>query len=233
MPISKLPLEDVARAAVIVNDVIEHGARAGADCKRCDWGLAVEELSGLQTISFLLPEFQGMRSITRMTSLQTRLAIAQRRYDDAIDLMRINYRMGRDTGKPPFLVCNLIGLAMVGTANNNALDLIAAPDSPNLYWAIGELPVPIVPLRDAVRFEMSLGMRVFPVLEDAETAVRAPEEWNRLFRDSQTIMPQLVSGSAATPTRIFASLGGLPAGILGYTHAKQRLIDWGLDARPS
>jgi len=229
-PISQLPLDELARASRMVDDIIKNGARAGAQCRQCDWGIAVEQLEGLDTIAFLLPEFQGMRELTRMTMLQTRLAIAEQRYDDALDLMRVNYRMGSDTAEVPFLVCNLIAYAMIGITNSSALDLMAATDSPNLYWALGELPDPMAPIRESLRFEMSIGLRMFPMLADAETAVRAPEEWNRLYRESQTLIPQIVSGNEATPVRLFSSLGGLPSGILGYTHAKGRLIDWGYEA---
>ena len=229
-PINRLPLDKLRRAVRVTSNVVTHGARAGADRKRVDWGIAPEELEGMENLTFLLPEFQSMRQLARMTTLQTRLAIAERRYSDAVDLMRINYRMGRDTAEAPILVCGLIGLAITGVANGDVLDFIAAPDSPNLYWALTELPDPFISLREAVQLEMSLGLRMFPLLRDAETATRAPEEWNRLFRDAQVIMPQLISGSPSVAQQALVGFGGVGAGIIGYPHAKQRLIDWGYDS---
>ena len=226
-PLSEIPLEQLRRAANMFQYEVTHGARAGADSKHCDWGLAIEQIEGIETIQFLLPEFQGMRNLARGVALNARLAIAERRFDDAVDFLRINYRLAADTGQVPLLVCVLIGDAVVGITYNSALDLIAAPDSPNLYWALSELPDPIVPMREALRFEMSIGPRIFPLLKDAETAVRAPEEWNRLFHDAAEIMPQLVSGRLAWRTRALAEFGGVGAGILGYPHAKRRLVEWG------
>ena len=56
----------------------------------CDWELGIEELRGIDIVSFLLPEFQDSRQIARMMVLRTRLAIAEHRYDDAIAQCGIN-----------------------------------------------------------------------------------------------------------------------------------------------
>ena len=84
------------------------------------------------------------------------MAIADRQYDEAIDLLRMNYRLGENVAQSPLLVCSLIGLAICGTANVELAELVAAPDSPNLYWAIAELPRPLVDMRTVLRLELSM-----------------------------------------------------------------------------
>ncbi|TWT76064.1 hypothetical protein Pla123a_28510 [Posidoniimonas polymericola] len=227
VPISQLPLDKVRQAANLSEKVVTHGPRAGADCKRVDWGFAPETLEGMEAIEFLLPEIQAMRELTRMVALHTRLAIAEHRYADAVDLMRINYRMGHDTAQVPFLVCGLVGIAEIGITNNNALDLIAAPDSPNLYWALAELPEPNLSLREAVQFEMSLGPRVFPLLRDPENASYAPAEWNRRFSGAFAQLERFNGNSRDVSSQLSSTFGGVGAGVLGYSHAKERLVDWG------
>ena len=101
--------------------------------------------------------------------MRTRLAIAEHRYDDAIETMQKQYRLGRDVAKVPFLVCGLIGIAIDGMTNGTLIDLIANPDSPNMYWALTELPQPPIDLRPAARFEMDFGPRMFPFIHHAET----------------------------------------------------------------
>ena len=73
-------------------------------CRYCDWGLAEEDLSGPEVIEFLLPSVQQTRSISRVLALQTRIAIAEKRFDRAAELMRMNYQLGRSVGKMKFLV---------------------------------------------------------------------------------------------------------------------------------
>ena len=105
----------------------------------CDWGLAEEDLTGLETIGFLLPSVQGTRSISRVLALQTRVAIAEKRYDRAAELIRMNYQLGRNVGKMRFLVSSLVAIAEVGITNGTMIDMIAAPDSPNMYYALNRI----------------------------------------------------------------------------------------------
>ena len=150
--------------------------------RNCDWALDMESLRGPNVIAVLLPEFQESRELARMLSLQSRLAIAERRYDDAIETMRMNYRLGHDVATGPLLVCGLIGIAIDGIANLTATELIAAPDSPNMYWALTELPQPMIDLRPAARFEMDFGPRMFPFINHAETTERAPARMESAVR---------------------------------------------------
>ncbi len=180
-PIAKLPLEKVREASQMFDSIYKEYLLPAFARSDCDWELGIEELRGVDVVSFLLPEFQDSREIARMMALRTRLAIAEHRYDDAITTMQQQYRLGHDVAKVPFLVCGLIGIAIDSMSNGTLIDLIANPDSPNMYWALTELPQPPINLQPAARFEMDFGPRMFPFIDHAETAEHAPQEWNRLF----------------------------------------------------
>ncbi len=55
----------------------------GARRERCDWGLNLRELQGIDVISLLLPECQNSRELARVLSLRCRVEIAEGRLDDA------------------------------------------------------------------------------------------------------------------------------------------------------
>jgi hypothetical protein len=106
-----------------------------------------------------------------------------------------------------------------------------------MYWALTELPQPAIDLRRAARFEMDFGPRMFPYIEHPETAEHAPEEWNRLYVQS---LVDLASATGQwnmnTPeqrldrtNQIKAALAATGLGLVGYTHAKERLIAQGMD----
>ena len=137
----------------------------------------------------LLPEAQESRSLTRALMLRARVAVADGDYERAITEIRMAYQLARHTAQAPFLVSCLVGVAEASMANGEAIELIAAKDSPNLYWALAELPRPFINMVPSIRFEMSLGTRTFPFLLDAETTEHSPEEWARLltagFQDAQ------------------------------------------------
>ena len=230
-PIAELPIDSVREACRFIDGLILDYLSDAVEQRQCNWQLNVEDMRGVDVIAFLLPEFQESREISRMLALRTRFAIAEQRYGDAVDTMRINYRLAQDVAKLPFLVNGLIGIAEAGIANETMIELIAQPNSPNLYWAIAELPVPLIDLRAAARLEMDFGPRIFPLIQNAETTVRAPEEWNRLFTQSIRDMATVGGGPSAFPATndLSAGLVATATALEGYSHAKARLIAKGMD----
>lgn len=231
MPISQVPMEKARDAARAFDGAIDT-IRLGAQSRDTDWGHGWETMKGPEIIQVLLPEIQASRGIANAVSLQTHVAIVEGKYDDALDLMRINYRLGRDVSVEPVLVCSLVGVAICGVANKNAISFIAAPDSPNLYWALADLPKPIVSMRDAIRAELALGPRMFEFLNADDTMQLSPGEWNALWVKGITdFFPVAEMESRGPwPTRSAAEMSAMVLGFTGYSHAKQRLVDWGYEA---
>jgi hypothetical protein len=233
--ISELPLEKMRDANRLIDGHIDGNLTDAIIRRECDWELGIEEIRGVEIISFLLPEFQKSRELARMVSLRTRLAIAERRYGEAIDSMRMNYRLGRDVAKPPLIVCGLIGIAIQEITNGTLIELIAAPDSPNLYWPLSALPDPLVDMQPATRFELDFGPRMLPFIHHAETSKRASEEWNRLFtqaiRDLRHVSDpsDLIDLAPVVDNDVAAGLTATAAGLLGYSHAKAQLVAQGMD----
>lgn len=236
-PIANLPLDKVREASQVIDRVYnEHLAYAFAR-RDCDWELGIDEIRGIELISFLLPEFQESREIARMLALRTRLAIAERRYDDAIETMQHQFRLGGDVANVPFLVCGLIGIAIDGIANGTLTELIANPDSPNMYWALAQLPQPPIDLRPAARFELDIGSRIFAFIDHAETTEHAPQEWNRLYTQAMRDLGSLtggwsihgVKGESNDPMEE-ARVGFIATGLAlgGYSHAKEWLVNHGM-----
>jgi hypothetical protein len=232
-PIAELPLEKVRDADQMFEPVYKEHLLPAFSRSDCDWQLGIEELRGVDMISFLLPEFQDSREIARVLALRTRLAIADRRYDDAILTMRQQYRLGHDMAKVPLLVCGLVGIAIDSVSNGTLIDLMANPGSPNMYWALTELPQPLISLQPAARFEMDFGPRMFPLIDRPETAEHAPQEWNRLWmesiRDFAKANGEVMHGGLGPLDNVKAGVAATGLGLLGYTHAKERLIAQGID----
>lgn len=231
--ISALPLEQVREAARTFDGTVENYVKKGAKCRDTDWGVSYVDIRGPEVVSFLLPEIQSMRSLGRAMSLHTRVAIAEGRYDDAVDEIRMSYRLGRDVGEQPILVSNLVGLAICGIANQSTTELIAAENSPNLYWALTELPRPQVSMREAMRLEMSIGARMFDILDDPESKKYAPEEWNALWKRDAIFLDvdqMFEDADSSYRNSVVAKFLPLASGLAGYSRAKQRLIDGGYDA---
>jgi hypothetical protein len=192
-------------------------------------------MRGVKLLSFMLYDVEDSREMARMLMLRTRLAIAETRYGDAVTSMQRQYRLGSDVAKMPFLVCGLIGLSIDEMNNSTVIELIANPDSPNMYWALSALPQPLIDLRSTMQFELENCPRIFPFIDGTETAQHAPQEWNRLY--TQTIREYSKTGSdfRGGPTN-WKELDDAEAGVaatglalVGYSHAKASLIAQGMD----
>jgi len=229
MPIGELPLDRVREAVQMSSGPIRDYLLDAMRRRDCDWELDMGELRGPDVIAFLLPEFQASRELGRILSLQSRLATAEGRYDDAIAAMRMNYRLGHDVAKEPYIVCGLIGIAIDGITNGTVTELIAAPNSPNLYWALTEMPQPPIDLRPAARFEMDFGPRMFPFIHNAETTEHSPQEWNRLFVNVIPDLAKLGAEGLAVQSDAQAGLMATAVALLGYPHAKEQLVAQGFD----
>ncbi len=225
-PLDKLRREPV-RIAIEKFDLnlLERATRK----RTCDWGLDIYSLKGVEYLDVPLGDYrENSRAMGQALGLRTRLAIADNRYKDALEDIRRIYRIAQDVAQTPLVVCALFASAEARNATNHATELIAQPGAPNLYWALSELPDPLVDYRPAAKLELDFGWKLAPFLRDAEHAEREPEEWNALWRSlAQSDLQQFIYDPPAILSG--GELGMAALGVAGYSHAKQRLIAWGFD----
>ena len=251
VPIEGLLDTPARQASRTFDDYVKSHIERATYCRYCDWGLGEEDLQGSEVITFLLPSVQETRSISRVLALQTRIAIAEKRFDRAVELMRMNYQLARNVGKMKFLVASLIGIAEVGMTNGTLIDMIATPDSPNMYYALSELPRPTVDLRRAFRMEMTFIEAFLPELFAAESADLSLDGWREEVKEISKSILYVYSGmgmlSGASEEEFVAGymdmhsdpsieqlafrLAPTVMGVLGYADAKQQLIDDGGDPK--
>ena len=230
-PTEKIPMEDFREVTSAFEGYVDNYIRDATSCRRCDWGLEEMDLRGMETIAYLLPDAQESRSASRGLAALSRLATMESRHGDALEYIGMNYQLGQDISKQRFLVCALIGMAEVGMANKSVIELIGSPKSPNMYWALSELPSPIIDMREAMNLEMSMGLRIFPVLLDVEERNHTPEEWSRLFTEAIQGLDEnleLLGNSRLPQQKILAQLGATGISMVVYPSAKQRLIESGM-----
>ncbi|MFT7629220.1 MAG: hypothetical protein ACI87E_000217 [Mariniblastus sp.] len=232
-PAKDIPLESLRKVSAKFEGYVENHLRRATLCRESDWGLAMEDLRGREALAFLLPSVQQTRSMSRILALKNRLAVIEGRYDDSVDYLRMNYQLGQNVSQMNVLVTNLVGLAEVGIANAGMLDLIAAKDSPNMYWALMELPTPIISIRNAVRLESSFGTRYFPELLDVENAKHSPGQWGEILAEMVGSLTEVhgLTGGRSSMDGAGQAVAGLPLALAlsGYSAAKQRLIEGGDD----
>lgn len=235
VPLDELPLEKVREAVRLWTHPFMRNLRTATGRRQCDWQWDYTDIRGPEAISFILEDIQESRGIARGLMLRARLAIAEGRLDDALECLRLNYRLATDVTKEPLLVCDLVGMHFAGMGNCTMIELIAQPDSANLYWALSELPRPLISIRESVRVEMTMALRTFPFLLEAETATHSSEEWTRSWVEAFSGWPSfgdLYDDDAFpipkdNPILARATAAGLSTMV--YPRAKTRLIKDGMD----
>lgn len=193
----------------------------------CDWDFRVQDLRGMETISFLLAEIQDSRNLARILQLKARSETIDGKYGEALETLRQGYQLAHDMARPPFLVCALVGIAIENVMDAELLRLIEHSNA-NYYWALASLPQPLVDLGPAMQFEMNMPQQLFPFLKDAETVQRTPDEWRKIMIDTL----RGLEGLSSSPAPFSNWQGELATAALVaklYSVAKQELIAGGLD----
>ena len=89
-------------------------------------------------------------------------AVADRRFDDAVAGAKTLFALSRHLGDHPTLIGNLVGLAIANLAFAPLEELIEQTGSPNLFWALANLPTPFIDLRKGIQGDHMLVDAEFP-----------------------------------------------------------------------
>ncbi len=178
MPLNELPVDQLR------DFVNKFGGRALGELARAenhlriDYDLQLGELSPAEMVQTLLPEFQEMRQLARLLQLRARLAVAEQRWDDAVEDLRIGFRLADVAGhSTDFLIGRLVGFAISSVMMHVVMEAIEQPGCPNLYWALASLPEHrLFETRDSIEFESVLISRLInPLLPSSNHLAPLPD----------------------------------------------------------
>jgi len=114
----------------------------------CDWNLLPQMRE--QGYMLLIPEIQQVRSLATALAVRCRGQIADKDYAGAAYTLKTIFALARHTGEHPTIISGLVGVAIAQMGCNQLQELIQQPDAPNLYWALTDLPNPLVDNRRGV-----------------------------------------------------------------------------------
>jgi hypothetical protein len=180
MPLKELPAQDMLEFGRSVLIQVDRAARLD----KPDWQI----LEKLKTDGFnlLLPDVQQMRGLGRALQARFRSEVAMGRFDDAIRTAQTMFAMSRHLGEHPTLIGDLVGIAIAATAILPLEEMLGQPGCPNLYWALTNLPSPLVPLRNGIEGERTLVLAEFRDLDDARPM--DPAQIARFIAHMETIL---------------------------------------------
>jgi hypothetical protein len=161
MPLEELP----AAEAPEVDPRSLAGVDVAARLDKPDWQVLLKlRADGIKT---MLPDLQMVRNLARAVQARFRAEVGEGRVDDAIRTAKTMFAMGRHMGEYPTLIGGLVGYAIVNMAFGPLEALLERPECPNLYWALTNLPDPLISIRTGMEGERLMNWALFRELDRA------------------------------------------------------------------
>jgi hypothetical protein len=173
--------------------------------------------------NLLLPDVQALRNPARALQVRFRGEVARGRLDDALRTAKTMFAMSRHMGEHPTLIGCLVATAMANLAISPMEEMLEQPDSPNLYWALTNLPDPLISIRPAMDGERTVMWALFRDLSSnaamsAENIKKFSDALDKLLADS----PQKSAG------KIGVYLAARTKDERKLSSARKRLVESGL-----
>jgi hypothetical protein len=221
MPLKELPARDLQ----------DYG---GFALRQADWAARLDKpdwqiLLKLKTdgIGLLLPDVQQMRTLASALKVRFRAEVALHHYDDAIRTAKTMFALSRHMTESPLFISDLVGIALATVAIGPLEEMMEQPGSPNLYWALTNLPSPLISIELGMQ-----GERAWIPGEFIDLDFKAPmteDQINRTIAHVDKLWGlELIEGNKKEDmfrTRTFVDARTKDAGLLNA--ARRRLIDSG------
>jgi hypothetical protein len=142
-------------------------------------------------IALRLTDVQSMRSLGVLVRARARAELAAGNFDKAAHTLQTGLAMGRHAANGPTLIQGLVGVAIASMVMDVVEDWVGQPDAPNLYWALTDLPHPLVDLRAGFEGERVWLDAMFPgyreMIADPTLPTPSPEQLAKYFRDTNSL----------------------------------------------
>jgi hypothetical protein len=129
-------------------------------------------------VGLLLPDVQKMRSLAAGLKERFQDEVALRRFDDALVTAKTMFAMSRHMSEQPTLISDLVGIAIAFIALGPLEEMLEQPGCPNLFWALTNLPHPLISLDKGLEGERMLILAELRDLD--EVAPMTPDQIRKL-----------------------------------------------------
>lgn len=216
IPLDQLPVEEGRRTLSKWSQILQTVEQASRR-EFCEWQLPVREEV---PFNILLPELQVMRRYAWVLAAKVRFHIAAGELDQALATVKVGYAVSRHAAAGPTLIHGLVGVAISNIMSRAVMELMQQPSVPNLYWALTDLPQPLIDFRGAYHYEMDWIYYWHPEWVDIGSQQHGAAEWRRMYDSLVEGLGQMEPRHAGENGRwLLAALA-----IKGYPRAKRSLI---------
>ncbi len=157
------------------------GGYGGGALRQADWAARMESLDwqslgSIQGGGMEAPpaEVGPIQVLAKALHVRFRIEVAERRFDDGVRSAKTMFALSRHLGEHPTEVADLVGLWLAHLTLSTIEEMVQQPRCPNLYWALTDLPAPLVDLRKGVQGEQTMVAAEFRAIRE-DSAMTEPE----------------------------------------------------------
>jgi hypothetical protein len=216
MPLSALPAQELQDYGKVALRQADWAARLD----RPDWEILLRAKA--DGIGLLLPDVQQMRALANALKVRFRAEVALHRFDEAIGTAKTMFAMARHMSENPTLIAGLVGIAITTVAIGPLEEMLEQPGCPNLYWALTNLPDPLVRLDMGLEGERILILSEFRDLDD--TAPMSEVQIKKVITHFDGLLQMEGSNKQALRQFVDVRIKDLAT----VDAARRRLIEYGL-----
>jgi hypothetical protein len=148
LPPDQLPVKEVESALEKLKptlDLLSQAARSNS----CNWPF----IKPGQAQQKLMDDLNKYRQFAFILDVQAKLQIAQGRYDQAVETLKTSNALANQLGNGPTLIQGLVGIAIAAVNQKRIEQWIQSDNAPDLYWALEDMPQPLVDVTKAIKIE--------------------------------------------------------------------------------
>jgi hypothetical protein len=219
MPLAELPADKLRN----------YGGHA---LKQADWSARLDSLDWqvvprVQTegMGLVLPELEPLRVLAAALQVRFRGQVAGKHFDEAVDNAKTMLMLARHLGEYPTEAANLIGLAIAHMTLDTLEEMLQQPSCPNLYWALTDLPRPLVEIRKGVQGDCTLVATDLKALRD--DAVMNDEELEKFVSRLSGLLGFAREQAGELPRNMRTALAGRVKDKERVRAARRRLVEAG------
>ncbi|MHC4255100.1 MAG: hypothetical protein ACYSUL_05700 [Planctomycetota bacterium] len=142
-PIEEFDKERASQLITETKEIINQLEKA-AQCSKCNWTYLELEQK--------MFELRNYRCFAHILAFKSRVHIAKGEYTESIKAIRSNLQLAQHLRKNNEVIYGLVSIAISALSLQQIEDLIQRPDSPNLYYALEDLPKPLISIKELTKY---------------------------------------------------------------------------------
>jgi hypothetical protein len=217
-------------------DLKDIGEYGGGALRQADWAARLDVvdwqvLDKVQTdgLKAQLSELPALQTLAGTLQGRFRIHVAAHRFPEAINGAKTMLMLARHLGEYPAEEANLLGISIAQMTLDTLEEMLQQTDCPNLYWALTDLPTPLVDLHKGIQGNGTLVSTELELLRD--DVVISDADLEKLVSRLSGVLGTVREQTGRPPRNWRASVAALTKSAETVHAARGRLIHSGCDKK--